>query len=205
MHIVGDDEASDATFGEGDAHGTIDKMAHLHRRGASLYIVACDVLEERVQIDFLLEVSSKRRAHRLADDGQNRLMIQLRVVEPVQKMDRARPRRGEANAYFAGEFGMRRGHEGGLFFMSRLDKGEAILSAFKRAQNAVNPVTRIAVDPGSAPIRQTGKHEVGDGIGHGVLLNRFCNRLSPICVPARVRAWVAAHRPPETRMPVRKF
>ena len=67
-----------------------------------------DVLEQRDQVDLLLVVAAERRARLLADDRDDRRVVELRVVEAVQEVDRARPRGGEADADLAGELRVRR-------------------------------------------------------------------------------------------------
>ena len=75
LNVIRDDQTGDAALRVRDAHGAIDKMTHLHGGGASLHVVARDILEERMQVDFLLKRAAKRRAHRLSDNG--RLMVEL--------------------------------------------------------------------------------------------------------------------------------
>ena len=70
--------------------------------------VGGDVLEQRLQVDFLLVVRADRRARLLADDGDHRHVVHLGVVQPVQQMDRARAGGRVAEPDLAGELGMRR-------------------------------------------------------------------------------------------------
>ena len=55
-------------------------MAHLGRRGSLRDIGAGHVLEHRDQVEFLLVLAAERVARLLADDGENGLMIQQRIV-----------------------------------------------------------------------------------------------------------------------------
>ena len=84
-------------------------------------------LNSVMQIDFLLVVAADRRARLLPDDRDDRLVVQLRVVQAVQQMDRARPGRRQADADFAGELGVRAGHEGGHLLVADLDEVEVVL------------------------------------------------------------------------------
>src|SRR5947208_12845444 len=122
LHIVGKDQGRDAAFSLGDAHGPIDEVPRLIRRGANLHEVAGHVLEQCGEIDLLLEVAAERGARRLANDCYDRLMIELGVIESIQQMDRAWPGRGEANTDLAGELGVAAGHEGSFLLMSHLDE-----------------------------------------------------------------------------------
>ena len=56
-----------------------------------------------MQVDLLLVVAAERRARLLADDRDHRLVVELRVVEAVQEVDRAGPAGREADADLAGE------------------------------------------------------------------------------------------------------
>jgi len=49
-----------------------------------------DILEQRVEVDLLLIAAADRRSAGLADDGHDRLVIHLRVVEAVEQVDGAR-------------------------------------------------------------------------------------------------------------------
>jgi hypothetical protein len=81
------------------------------RRG-HLDVFARDVLEQRNEIDFLLVVASERRECLLPDNGHDRLMIEPRIVETIQKMDGPGAGGRQANADLASEFGMGTRHEG---------------------------------------------------------------------------------------------
>jgi hypothetical protein len=88
--IVRDDQRSDRALVERDAMRTVDQVADLHGLGRHLVVLACDVLEEGDEIDLLLKAAAESHPRLLADDREHRLMVELRVVEAVQQMDRAR-------------------------------------------------------------------------------------------------------------------
>ena len=98
------------------------EMPDLRRRGRHVHVLMRDILEERDKIDLLLVIAAERRARLLADDGHHRLVIHLRVVKSIEQMDRARAGRGQTNADFAGELGMRARHERRHFFVPHLDE-----------------------------------------------------------------------------------
>ena len=63
---------------------------------ARLHELPGHVLEERVEVDLLEPLGAERHALLLADDRQHRLVVELRVVEPVEELDRARARGRDA-------------------------------------------------------------------------------------------------------------
>ena len=139
-------------LGHGDAHGAVDQLAHLPRVGRHVDVVAGDILVQRHQIDFLLVVAAERQAVLLPDDRQHRLMVGLRVVKAVQQMDRARPGGREADPEFAGEFGVRAGHERGQLLMPRLDELDLVAGPGERPDQAVDAVAGVAENPLAHPI-----------------------------------------------------
>ena len=92
-------------------------------------IITRHILEERDEIDFLLVIAAHRRPRLLPDDRHHALMIHFGIVKPVEQMDRARPAGGEADAHFAGEFGVRAGHEGRHLLVPHLHVIDLLASA----------------------------------------------------------------------------
>ncbi len=84
LQVVRHDNARHRALVEGDAHRTIDEVAHLLRHDCGVNELARDILEERFKIHFLLVVAADRRARLLPDDCQHGLMVQLRVVKTVE-------------------------------------------------------------------------------------------------------------------------
>ena len=60
LHVVRHDDAGDGALRQGDAHGAIDHMAHLRGLVDHLDEGARNILEERLQIDFLLIAAAAR-------------------------------------------------------------------------------------------------------------------------------------------------
>ena len=54
-----------------------------------VHIFVSDILEERLQVDLLLVVAAQGRPRLLTDDGDDRLMIELGIVQSIQEMNRA--------------------------------------------------------------------------------------------------------------------
>jgi hypothetical protein len=69
---------------ESDARGAIDQMPNLTRRRSLLDIGARNILEHRHQIEFLLVLSAERVAGLLADNREDRLVVQQRI-RPVAR------------------------------------------------------------------------------------------------------------------------
>src|SRR5437667_364647 len=69
-------------------------------------------------------------------DRQNRLPVDLGVVEPVQQMDPARTRGGDADPEPAGIFGVSAGHEGRRLLVPDLDETDFILALPQRLDEA---------------------------------------------------------------------
>ncbi len=151
--VVRHDDARDRSLVERDPHRAVDQMADLRRLHRHVHVLVCDVLEERLQVDLLLVVAAERRARLLADDRDDRLMVELRVVEAVQKMDRARARGRHADAHLARPLGVTARHERGHLLVPDLDELGLAFRAVERAEERVDAVARVAVDAVDAPLR----------------------------------------------------
>ncbi len=95
LHVIRQDDAGDCPFHARDAYRAIDGVSHLLRCRRHVHIFVPDVFEQADQIDFLLVMSAERRAGLLSNDCDDRLVIELRVVQTVQQVDRSRTRRGD--------------------------------------------------------------------------------------------------------------
>ena len=166
LHVVGHDDAGHRALVDGDAHGAVHHVAHLRRHGDRLHVFGGDVLEQALQVDLLLVVAAERRARLLADDGDHRLVVRLRVVEPVEQVDRAGAGGRHAHADLAGELRVAAGHERGQFLVARLDELHLVAGAVERAHQPVDAVARIAEDTTHAPLAQPLEEVVAGGLGH---------------------------------------
>ena len=61
----------------------------------------------------------------MAGDRENRLAVELRIVQAVEQMDAARPRGRQADTQLAGVFGVGAGHEGRRFLVAHLDEADS--------------------------------------------------------------------------------
>lgn len=90
LDIVGKDDRGNAALGAGNADGTVDQVARLRGRRAELDVLTGDILEQAGEIDLLLEMAAERRPRCLTHDGDDRLVVELRIVQAVQEMNRSR-------------------------------------------------------------------------------------------------------------------
>ena len=167
LEVVGDDDAGDGSAGRCDANGPIDQMPHLARHARRRDVVGGHVLEQGLQIDFLLIARADRGARLLTDDGDDGNMVHLRVVETVQEMDRARPGGRVAETNLASELGVRRRHERRHLLMANLDVLQLPLGFLERDIQAADTIAGIAVDALDAPFAHTSPNELADVLCHG--------------------------------------
>ncbi len=90
LEVVRKYDAGNAALVVRDANRAIDQMAHLLWNARHSHIF-CDILEQVLEIDFLLIARSQSHSRLLADKRDNRHVIHLGVIQPVQQMDRAGP------------------------------------------------------------------------------------------------------------------
>jgi hypothetical protein len=141
-------------------------MTRLLRRHADFHELARNVLEKGRQVDFLSIVRADGTPRRLPDEGDDRLMIELRVIEAVQQMNGAGPGGRQADADLAGDPGVAAGHEGSLFLMANLDELEPGGGATQRRHDAADPVAGISEDAPHAPLLRPVQEEIADLLRH---------------------------------------
>ena len=115
-------------------------------------------------------MSAHRVARLLADDGENRHVIQPGVVETGDQMRRARPRSRQTNAELAGKFGVGAGHEGGHLLVPRLDQLDLPIGPVQSLDHPVDAVARITEYLAHAPGVQALDDEISNGLAHIRLL-----------------------------------
>ena len=114
-------------------------------------VFAGHIFEQRLQIDFLLILAADGGGGRLPDDGDDRLVVHLGVVQAVEQVDRARPAGGHADADRAGELGVRARHERRQLFVPGLDEARLVPVLAQAREDAVDAVAGVAVDALDAP------------------------------------------------------
>lgn len=169
LHVVGHDHRRHLPLADRHAQGSVQHMEQLCRADHGLDIGG-NVLEQALQIDFLLVVAAQRGSRLLADDGQHRLMIHARVVEPVQQVDRARPRGGEAHPDLSGELGVGAGHEGRHLLVAHADIVECLGAPAHGAHDPVDAIAGVAEDALHPPLAQAFEQLIGNRAGHSRLL-----------------------------------
>jgi len=87
LDVFRHNHAGDGLFSEGNAHGAVDQLPNLRRRGRHLHEGVGHVFEQRDQIHLLLVLAAEGRAILLSHDGHDRLVIHLSVVEAIEQMD----------------------------------------------------------------------------------------------------------------------
>jgi hypothetical protein len=147
---------------DGAIKGVRQLLSHVHLDE----VVAGDVLEQGLQIHFLLVAPAHSAACGLPDDRHHRHMIQLRVVQAVQQMDRARPTRGHAHAHPAGELRIPDCREGGHLLMPGLHESWFVVRFPERGDNSVDTVARIGEHLLDIPVPQALKQIVANRLGH---------------------------------------
>jgi hypothetical protein len=167
LKVIGDDDAGDGSPGGGDAHGPVDQVAELTRHAGGCDKIRCDVLEQRLQVHFLLIMSADGGARLLTYDSDDGHVIHLRVIQASQQVDRTRPRSGIAESDLTGELGVGRGHEGRHLLVANLDVLEAVLNLLQRHVETTDTIAGVAVDALDSPLLQALPYEVADVDAHG--------------------------------------
>src|SRR5215210_4298202 len=162
------DHARDRSLRKGGAESAVDDVARLRGVG-ELLDVAGHVREQGLQVDLLLVAAAERRSRLLADDRDDRLVVELRVVEAVQEVDRAWARGRDADARLPGELRVTGGHERTHLLMAGLHPLDPLAGlAIEREDDAVDAVAWIAEDAADAPLTQASDDEVAHRATHRV-------------------------------------
>src|SRR3954451_24496826 len=96
-------------------------------------------------------------------------MFVLRVVKPVQQMDRAGSRRREAHASTASQLRVRARGEGRDLLVPALDELDGV-DLVEGAEDAVDAIPGIAVDLVDPPLVDSVQQMGSDGFGHALRL-----------------------------------
>src|SRR5438094_10592464 len=81
-------------------------------------------------------------------------MIELRVVETIEQMNRSRPRSRQADSDLTGELGVRAGHERCHLLVSHLHEIDRVFGALERTHDPVDAIARITVDTLDTPLAE---------------------------------------------------
>ena len=106
LQVIGNDDAGDGSPRRRDAHRPVDEVAQLTRHAGGRDEIRRDILEQRLQIDFLLIVCADAGTRLLAHYGDDGYVVHLRVVQAGEQVDRAGSGSGVAESDLAGELGV---------------------------------------------------------------------------------------------------
>jgi hypothetical protein len=178
LDVNRDDHAGDGAGVERHPHGAVDEMRGLGRVHAGVDELG-DIAQQGLQVDLLEPFRAERDALLLTHQGDNRLVVELRVVEPVEELDGTGARGGDADARLAGELGVRACRVSRDHLVADLDELGLPAELAKRAHESRDAVARVAVDALGAPLPvQPGEHELGDG--RRQVLRRWRPRRPPV-------------------------
>src|SRR5438105_1257382 len=93
-------------------------------------------------------------------------MVELRVVETVEEVNRPWARGRDAHAHLAGELRVAARHEGGHLLVADLDELRVPIRAVEGAQEGVDPVAGIAVHAVDSPLGEALQDVISDQLGH---------------------------------------
>jgi hypothetical protein len=132
------------------------KVRHrLHVRSAHHpLVVTSDIHEDLVQLDVLLRKRARHIAVLHPGNCQNRLLVHLRVIKPVQQMNPARPRGRKTNTKPPRELGISAGHERSRLLMPHVNEANLVLRFAQRFHHAVDTVAGKPEDRIHAPRNQ---------------------------------------------------
>ena len=89
LHVVGDDDRGHAALGERDPQARSTRW-RIWAGSIAICTYSCATsLNSVTQVDLLLVVAAEASAGLLADDRDDRLVVELGVVEAVEQVDRA--------------------------------------------------------------------------------------------------------------------
>ena len=88
-------------------------------------------------------------------------------------MDRAGSRRREADADLACPFRVCAGHEGRHLLVADLDELELVRRPVERADDRVDAVAGVPVDPADPVFVEPPEQEIGGGLAHGASFGEY--------------------------------
>jgi hypothetical protein len=150
---------------EGHAAGERGHVLHV-RRSHDALAVDRDVGEDAVEIDVLLREGADQIVKVMPGDRENRLPVELRVIQPVQQMQPARSGGGKTDAELAGVLRIRAGHERGRLLVPDLNEPDRVLALPERFHDAVDSVARQPEHDLDAPALQHVDEHIRSGFPH---------------------------------------
>jgi hypothetical protein len=139
LHIDGDGDVGDAALHDGGANRQVNHIFHVRRIHDAL-VVTGDINEELIELHVLLGKGSGNVLELHAGDGEDGLLIHLRIVETVEKMNAAGTGGGETHAETPGELGVGAGHEGCRLFVPYVNEANLLLLFAERFHDSVDSI-----------------------------------------------------------------
>jgi hypothetical protein len=124
-------------------------------RAHDAVVIDARIRKQLVELDILLRIGADQIVVLKTGDGEHRLTVELRVVEPVEQVDAAGPGGRHADAEAAGPLGVAAGHEGGGLFVTHLHEADRIEMGAQRLHDAVDAV---AQQPEHEHVRGSSRH-----------------------------------------------
>src|SRR5438445_8648226 len=100
-------------------------------------------------------------------DGEDRLAVELGIVQAVQQMNPPRSRRRETHAQATGVFGIATSGEGCGLFVSDLNQFDPVLAGPQGLVNSIDPVSGKAEYGLDAPFDEAVDKQIGHRFRHG--------------------------------------
>ena len=97
LDVDGHRDVGNPATAHGSAAGKLDDILDM-RRSHDARVVDADIHEQLVELHILLGVGGHEVVILQAGNGEHRCAVELGVVEPVQQMDAARTRGGQADS-----------------------------------------------------------------------------------------------------------
>ena len=185
LDIVRDDDARGRSLCLGGAHRPVHHELHLLRCRDRRDIRAARVGEQRAGIDLLLVPAAEHRLQLLRHDRHHRTLVQLRVVQAVEQMNRTRPVGSETAADGVGPLAVGGGHERRRLLVPSSDERRRTGSV-EGSQDWIDPIAREPEDAVDAPGSQTGDQDVGE-------LHDGCYTRRVLPAPASTASLVTRH------------
>jgi len=88
------------------------------------------------------------------------VVVELRVIQPVEQVDGAPTRGRQAAADLAGELGVRGGHERAHLLVPGLDQLRVTLGTIQRTQHGQDAVPGVTVNPVNTPLAEPVEDEI---------------------------------------------
>src|SRR5581483_8220899 len=102
----------------------------------------------------------------MAGDRQDRLPIELGIIQTIQQMNASRAGGGHAHTQPPGIFRITAGHESGRLLMPHLQETQLVAMGAQRFHNAIDTISRKTEDNLHAPINESFNQNIRARFGH---------------------------------------